>query len=32
MALYSFLRQGNEEGGADLFSLGSGDRMYHENS
>lgn len=28
MALYSFLRQGNEEGGADLFSLGSGDRVY----
>jgi len=27
IALYSFLRRGSGEGGADLFSLGSSDRM-----
>ena len=27
MALYSFLRRGHGEGGAELFSLGSRDRM-----
>ena len=26
IALYSFLRRGSREGGADLFSLGSSDR------
>lgn len=31
MALYSFLRQGNEEGGIDLSSLGSGDRRIAES-
>lgn len=29
LALYSFPKQGSEEGGDDLFSLGCSDRMYH---
>ncbi|KAK4829291.1 hypothetical protein QYF61_002688 [Mycteria americana] len=32
MALYSFLRRGSEEGGADLFSLVSRDRMHGKGS
>ena len=32
VALYSFLRRGGEEGGADLFSLGSSDRMRGDGS
>ena len=31
-ALYSFLRRGSGEGGADLFSLGSSDRMCGNGS
>jgi len=30
--LYSFLRRGSGEGGADLFSLGSSDRMQLNDS
>ncbi|KAK4824078.1 hypothetical protein QYF61_010589 [Mycteria americana] len=32
MALYSFLRRGSGEGGADLFSLGSRDRTHGNGS
>ncbi|KAK4823932.1 hypothetical protein QYF61_008318 [Mycteria americana] len=32
MALYSFLRRGSGEGGADLFSLVSSDRMHGDGS
>jgi len=32
MALYSFLRRGHGEGGADLFSLGSSDRTCGSGS
>ena len=32
IALYSFLRRGSGEGGADLFSLGSSDRMCGNGS
>ncbi|KAK4824315.1 hypothetical protein QYF61_013060 [Mycteria americana] len=32
MALYSFLRRGSGEGGADLFSLGSSDRTHRNGS
>jgi len=32
IALYSFLRRGNGEGGADLFSLGSSDRTHGNGS
>jgi len=32
VALYSFPRRGSGEGGADLFSLGSGDRTRQNGS
>ena len=32
IALYSFLRRGSGEGGADLFSLGSSDRTHGNGS
>ncbi|KAK4831437.1 hypothetical protein QYF61_017568 [Mycteria americana] len=32
MALYSFLRRGRGEGGAELFSLGSSDRTHGNGS
>ncbi|KAK4815346.1 LOW QUALITY PROTEIN: hypothetical protein QYF61_000178 [Mycteria americana] len=32
IAFYSFLRRGSGEGGADLFSLGSSDRMHGNGS
>jgi len=32
IALYSFLRRGNGEGGAELFSLGSSDGMHGNGS
>ena len=32
MALYSFLRRGSEEGGVELFSLGSSDRTSRNGS
>ena len=32
IALYSFLRRGRGEGGAELFSLGSSDRTYGKGS